>query len=297
MEKKYSLMHKTIYNYEWEALESYSRVKISPMDTLCQIVGFNTIKVEPDVPIYFHKDFFGNSVYEFSVPFRHKNLEITSISEVTNYMPSSEPLKSEITVGEAQKWFKNYEYEFYDYLNESPYIKITPLVREFAEKVLSPHRKLIDAIIDINQMFTKVFTYKSGSTQINTPVDEVIMKKTGVCQDFSHTMISMLRSHNIASRYISGYIETHDPGMVGSEQSHAWLDVYIPEYSWFGMDPTNNMTSSDKHIRVAQGRDFDDVSPVRGTFKGSGRQTLKVEVQMRRMENTDNKIRKFQDSK
>jgi transglutaminase-like putative cysteine protease len=287
MQNRYTLVHKTIYSYEWEALESYSKVKVSPLETICQSVNSHVIEVKPDVPVYSHRDYFGNLVHEFSVPFRHKTLEITATSDVTTYVPSLEAQRSEITIREAIKWFKNYEYDFYDYVNESPFIKFTPTVLDFAKKVLDPDRKLSEAVWDLNQMFTKDFKYSSGSTQINTPVDDVILKREGVCQDFSHTMISLLRATGIAARYVSGYIETYDPttnpGMIGSEQSHAWLDVYMPDFSWYGLDPTNNMYSSEKHIRVGMGRDFDDISPVRGTFKGSGRQTLSVEVYMRRI--------------
>ena len=287
MQNRYSLIHKTTYSYEWEALESYSKIKVSPLETICQSVNSHIIEVKPDVPIYSHRDYFGNLVHEFSVPFKHSSLEIISKSDVTTYVPSLEPQKSQVTIKEAVKWFSNYEYEFYDYVNESQFIKFTPIVIDFAKKVLDPDRNLGEAVMDLNEMFTKEFKYKSGSTQINTTVDEVLTRKTGVCQDFSHTMISLLRSIGIAARYVSGYIETYDPttnpGMVGSEQSHAWLDVYIPDFSWFGLDPTNNMCSSEKHIRVGMGRDFDDISPVRGTFKGSGHQALNVEVYMRRI--------------
>ena len=287
MQNRYSLIHKTTYSYEWEALESYSKIKVSPLETICQSVNSHVIEVKPDVPIYSHRDYFGNLVHEFSVPFKHSKLEIISKSDVTTYVPSLEPQKSQITIREAVKWFNNYEYEFYDYVNEGPFIKFTPIVIDFAKKVLDPDRKLGEAVMDLNEMFTKDFKYKSGSTQINTTVDEVLTRKTGVCQDFSHTMISLLRSIGIAARYVSGYIETYDPttnpDMVGSEQSHAWLDVYMPDFSWFGLDPTNNMCSSEKHIRVGMGRDFDDISPVRGTFKGSGHQALNVEVYMRRI--------------
>ena len=287
MQNRFTLVHKTIYTYEWEALESYSKVKVSPLETICQSVNSHTIEVKPDVPVYSHRDFFGNLVHEFSVPFRHSSLEITATSDVSTFVPSLEAQKSEITIREAAKWFKQYEYEFYDYVNESQFIKFTPTVRDFAQKVLDPDRRLSDAVWDLNRMFTKDFKYSSGSTQINTPVDDVLIKREGVCQDFSHTMISLLRSAGIAARYVSGYIETYDPttnpNMIGSEQSHAWLDVYMPDHSWYGLDPTNNMYSSEKHIRVGLGRDFEDISPVRGTFKGSGRQTLQVDVTMRRI--------------
>ena len=284
MTQRYTIIHKTKYSYDYEASESYSQVKISPLETLCQSINAHWLEIIPDVPTYSHRDYFGNLVHEFSVPFRHSNLEIISKSDVTLFAPSHDPLKSMMKIRDASHWFDRYQLEFYDFINTSSFVPITKEVRNFAKKILDPDRNLAEAIMDLNNIFTREFKYKSGSTTINTPIDEVLQKRMGVCQDFAHTMIAALRSVGVAARYVSGYIESYDPNskaqeMVGAEQSHAWLDVYIPEYSWFGVDPTNNMISSEKHMRVAVGRDFHDVSPVRGTFKGSGRQSLEVDAE------------------
>jgi transglutaminase-like putative cysteine protease len=286
--QRYSIIHKTNYSYDYEATESYSQLKISPLETLCQTVNFHSIKTSPDVPLFTHTDYFGNKVCEFSVPFRHNSLEIISHSEVTLFEPSSEALQSRMKIKDAIEYFKKNDLEFYDYLNPSTFIPITPTIREFAKHILDPERFLTEAIVDLNQMFTKEFKYRTGSTNINTPIDEVLQKRMGVCQDFAHTMIAALRSVGLAARYVSGYIESYDPNskieLVGAEQSHAWVDVYIPNFFWFGLDPTNNMFSSSKHMRIGTGRDFNDVSPVRGTFKGSSNQALSVDVKMRRIE-------------
>lgn len=286
---RFIITHKTIYNYESDATESYSRLCVTPITTFCQNINSRSIEIEPSVPIFDHKDFFGNIVHEFSVPFRHNHLIITAYSDVDTFMPSHDPLKSEMTVQEAGEWTRKHMYDFYDYLVESSFVPLTEEVHKFAKQILTPKKKLSEAIMELNTAFTKDFTYKSGSTTINTPIDEVLKKREGVCQDFAHTMIACLRSQFIPARYVSGYIESFDPayhteGLVGAEQSHAWLDVFIPKYSWFGLDPTNNMISSDQHVRVAIGRDFNDVSPVRGTFKGAGKQNLSVEVKVRRAE-------------
>lgn len=285
---KFNITHKTIYTYESEATESYSRLKISPLETLCQNVNSHSIELKPDVPVFSHRDFFDNQVYEFSLPFRHNHLEITARSEVTTFQASKEPLKSQITVKEAANWFQDYSLEFFDYRTPSTFAYFSQEVFNLSQKIFTPNRKLVDAIMELNRIFTKEFKYKSGATSINTPIDEAIKKRMGVCQDFSHIMIAVLRTNGIAARYVSGYIESYnantDQEMVGFEQSHAWVDVYIPYFSWFGLDPTNNMLSSEQHVRVAVGRDFEDVSPVRGTFKGAGKQMLRVEVKVRRME-------------
>lgn len=292
---RFIVTHKTTYIYESEATESYSRVMISPLETLCQSPNSKHVSVEPSVPLFAHRDYFGNLVHEFSVPFRHRSLEILSVSDVMTFIPSKEPLNSNITIREAQMWSLENDIVFYDFLKPSSFIKWGKEVVDFSAKIFAPERKLTDAILDLNERFTKEFKYRSGATSINTPIAEVIQKKMGVCQDFAHTMIACLRAHKIPARYVSGYIESYDPeseekGLVGSEQSHAWLDVYIPFASWVGMDPTNNMVSSEQHIRVAIGRDFNDVSPVRGTFKGAGRQRLNVEVKVRRAEHAKTQL-------
>lgn len=295
---RYRIIHKTTYSYDYEATESYSQLKVSPLETLCQSVNSHSIKVDPIVPMFYHIDYFGNKVFEFSVPFRHFNLEIISDTDVTLFEPSSEPLNSNLKIKEAQDFFRKNDLDFYDYLSPSKFAPITETVKEFAKKFLEPERRLSDAVMDLNQAFTKEFQYRTGSTNINTPIDEVLTRRQGVCQDFAHTMIASLRSVGIAARYVSGYIESYDPNsqieLVGAEQSHAWLDVFMPDYFWFGVDPTNNMVSSNKHMRIATGRDFNDVSPVRGTYKGSGRQSLSVDVKMRRINQED--IPKKQDN-
>ncbi|HMV77261.1 MAG TPA: transglutaminase family protein [Leptospiraceae bacterium] len=288
MMQRYSLIHRTLYEYDYEATESYTRVKITPIETFCQSVHSHTIEVLPDVTLYKHDDYFGNAVVEFSAPFRHRHLEIIARSEVTLYEPSKEPLSSKMKIKEAVDWFREYELEFYDFLKPSPFVYTTDEVKKFAEKHLPDEGILTECLLELNQCFTKDFKYRSGSTNINTPLDEVLKNRKGVCQDYAHLMIAALRAKGIAARYVSGYIESYVPGqseLVGSEQSHAWLDVYIPDFSWFGLDPTNNKFSSSQHLRVAVGRDFHDVSPVRGTFKGYGRQNLTVEVKMRRVDN------------
>lgn len=285
---RFSIFHKTSYIYQYEAGESYTQIRVTPLETLCQELISHKIEVTPKSQLYSYSDFFGNTVHEFSVPFRHNKLEVISTSEVVSYEPSSDPLKSPITIRESAEWTKNKEFTFYDYIQPSRFVPFSNKVKEFSQKVLAPERNLTEAILDLNQIFKKEFKYRSGATNINTPIDEVIEKKQGVCQDFALVMIAALRMNGIAARYVSGYIESYNPalnrGLVGSEESHAWLDVYIPERSWFGLDPTNNMMSSAQHIRVANGRDFDDVSPVRGTFKGAGQQNLKVEVRVRRID-------------
>jgi transglutaminase-like putative cysteine protease len=179
MTQRYTIIHKTKYSYDYEASESYSQIKISPLETLCQSVNAHWLEINPDVPTFSHRDYFGNLVHEFSVPFRHSYLEIISKSDVTLFAPSHEPLNSLMKIKDARDWFDRYQLEFYDYINTSSFVPITQEVRNFAKKILDPERRLAEAVMDLNEVFTKQFKYKSGSTNINTPIDEVIQKKMG----------------------------------------------------------------------------------------------------------------------
>ena len=136
----------------------------------------------------------------------------------------------------------------------------------------------LEVVLAFNKYVFVNFFYNPGVTMVDTPLDIVWKMKAGVCQDFSHVLIYMLRSANIPARYVSGYICPNNNGMRGDGATHAWVEVYLPNFGWLGIDPTNNCVANEKHVRVAVGRDYKDVAPVVGEFKGSAYQSLKVQV-------------------
>ncbi len=138
----------------------------------------------------------------------------------------------------------------------------------------------------LNQHIYKSYTYMPGVTDLRTPLSEVIAKRQGVCQDFAHLMIALVRCAGLPARYVSGYIETYSPGderaLTGAAASHAWVEIYLPSGLWVGLDPTNDIQEGERHVQLGVGRDYQDVSPLRGFFKGSERQQLSVAVTVSR---------------
>ena len=159
---------------------------------------------------------------------------------------------------------------------------IDAIFRDYALPSFSPGRPLLDAVLDLTARIHQDFEYHPFSTDITTPTYEVMKIRKGVCQDFAHLQIACLRSLGLPARYVSGYLRTIPPPgqerLQGSDASHAWLSVYVPDAGWIDVDPTNNVLVSSDHITVAWGRDYDEVSPVKGTVFGGGNQSISVSV-------------------
>jgi transglutaminase-like putative cysteine protease len=190
-----------------------------------------------------------------------------------------------ISCQESREKFKtdtNLKIETFQYVLPSQFITWDEEIVAFAETCLLPNVTLFEAVLDLIKKIYTEFKFKSGATNVNTPIKTVLKERKGVCQDFSHLAIACLRSVGIPAKYVSGYIETlapkGKPKLEGSDASHAWISVYIPEMGWCEFDPTNNMIPEQRHIITAYGRDFADVSPLKGIIFSSGEHKVKVEV-------------------
>jgi transglutaminase-like putative cysteine protease len=174
-----------------------------------------------------------------------------------------------------------------EYLWESPYVPFLAELSAYAQPVFAPGLPIIEAVRALNRRIHNDFSYSPKSTSVETPLAEVLSKRRGVCQDFAHVMIGALRSVGIAARYVSGYI----PSGQGAEASHAWASVFVPGIGWIDFDPTNDLMPEGNHIVLAWGRDFGDVTPIRGVNLGGGRHNVEVEVRVQPVsgeERTDN---------
>jgi transglutaminase-like putative cysteine protease len=257
-------------------------------------------------------DFFGNRVVYFAVQQPHSKLIVTAVSEVTifprqnnldlfNQVPWEQVRnllqgttlqgQSQSQQGQIQSQDQEYIPEMLDakqYLLDSPMVTVTPTLADFAQRSFLPGRALVDVVHDLMGRIYKDFTYDPTFTTIATPLAEVLSFRRGVCQDFAHLAIGCLRAYGIAARYISGYVETlPEPGktrLVGADASHAWFSVYIPGTGWLDFDPTNNTVPLDQHITLAWGRDYADVTPLKGIAFGGGQHTLSVSVDVLRLE-------------
>lgn len=284
---RFKVSHLTSYDYQRPVSESVGEMRVCPADHGGQSLMDRSLQIEPKAEVRAFRDFFGNCVECFSIPFKHSELRVESscVVETKAFEPHVEQL--EITLGEARQILRGRHMDPYLFVRPS---RNVPILRRGHIADL-PQFRLADPLGEclprLNQWIYQSFRYVSGATNIATPVDEILQKRVGVCQDFSHVFLAICRGLGLPARYVSGYIEAWEPDggseLVGAMASHAWVEVMLPGQVWWGWDPTNNCRVGERHVRVAVGRDFNDVSPLRGTYRGGGQQKLKVEVRLERI--------------
>jgi transglutaminase-like putative cysteine protease len=174
----------------------------------------------------------------------------------------------------------------YQFVFDSRYVRSSAELADYARPSFTPGRPMLDAVLDLTRRVHQDFRYDQRATTVTTPLREVFAQRRGVCQDFAHLEIGCLRSLGLAARYVSGYLCTDPPPdqvrLVGADATHAWLSVYCREFGWIDVDPTNDRMPSDQHILLAWGRDYDDVSPIKGVILGGGQHVVKVAVEVTR---------------
>lgn len=286
---RYSVRHLTEYYYQRSVFKAFNRGHLLPITTSCQTLLNQQIKINPE-PSWktVNNDIYGNNFLYFilSEPHQSLKIEITSTLEVsedtTHFTPNMDLTVREALSAIQQMRFSSSEIE--DFLNSSPFVtKSEDLFKLGAPYFNDNGSSLVSSIFAFTQHIFEEFEYSPGFSNITTPITEVLEKKRGVCQDFAHISIGVLRSLGFPARYVSGYIETLPPPgqekLIGSDASHAWFEVFIPEQGWFGFDPTNNKIAGHQHIITARGRDYGDVTPLQGIFFGdTGDQSMIVEV-------------------
>ncbi len=289
----YEFEHRTTYWYDHKTSVSINEAHLKPRHSPNQTLLAHHLVIHP-APSWIreHTDFFGNPVKMFSIDEPHAQLEILSQGSVKI---SSSPMASaqdtsNIRWEEAREWFgreaSGHANEIGQFLFDSPHLKRSQVFAQYAMPSFSPKRPLAEALTDLCKRIHREFRYVPNSTILTTSSEELLKKKEGVCQDFTHLMIVCLRSMGVAARYVSGYIETKlspdKRGPVGADASHAWVSVYCPARGWVDFDPTNDTMPSGQHITVAWGRDYRDIVPVRGVYWGNATQTVQVGVTVRR---------------
>jgi transglutaminase-like putative cysteine protease len=251
--------------------------------------------IEP-LPAQRHErhDFFGNRVLYFAVQEAHSELDVTATSEVEVAPPPDSPL-----IESSPPW-EDVRQRLYvhpapdnllarQFALDSPLAAPTPDVRAFTLPSFPAGRPILEAILDLNSRIHRDIKYDPKSTTVTTLPSEVIRERVGVCQDFAHLAIACLRSIGLPARYVSGYLETipppGKPRLQGADASHAWFAAFVPGLGWFDFDPTNDHMPSELHVTTAWGRDYADVTPLKGVIFGGGHHTVKVSVDMVRVEN------------
>lgn len=274
---RFVIQHITRYTYQEPVRDSANQIMLYPIKDENQFVESQkiTISGEPHLEVY--QDYYGNSIGYFMNIAPHIELSIEStITVITKpvLLPADE-------AAAAIQWKHleelKYNVPFIDFLKQEPFEALTE-VKALADAGAYHFVSVFTAASQLNEYVYNNFQYITGITSVTTTLDEIWKLKAGVCQDFAHFLLAMLRLLGIPARYVSGYVCPHDHNLRGEGATHAWVEAYIPFYGWIGLDPTNNCIVNDQHVRLAVGRNFSDVSPVRGTYKGTAKQTLEVGV-------------------
>ncbi|EEF62836.1 transglutaminase family protein [Pedosphaera parvula] len=280
---KLQVFHRTQYTYASPVIESFNEVRLHPLSIDGQNCQSFILKVLPASRLSHYFDFFQNYVHFFEVLGPHNVLTIESTSKVTTaYVPLPEdaetvPLSRLAELTQLDKC--------YDFLQPSQFVTLGPEVWRLALDATAGETDTWRAALIIMRYIHGSFTYTPQSTNVNTMVEEVIQLRRGVCQDFAHLMLGMCRSLKIPARYVSGYLYNGPGGVLqGSQASHAWCEVYLPQLGWRALDPTNNQPADENYVKVAVGRDYADIVPVKGSYKGTREKTMTVHVEVTSLE-------------
>ena len=272
----FKIQHITKYEYDRQIKESMNVIKIFPFLSTDQEVLQEELQItgHPGISIFF--DYWGNKTGVFNVMPPHRELTINS-RMIVRTNQSADLRMNFISVFEELEAEVNNNFKMLE-LSKPDYLQSRDLVLEIIQLIYSPDHSVAITIKNCSDYIFNHFKYIKGITHVETTIDEILLQKAGVCQDFAHIMLQILRTLNIPSRYVSGYICPHKSGLRGEGATHAWVEAWIPRFGWAGIDPTNNVWVTNTHVKLAIGRNFSDCSPVKGTFAGTAKQLLTVFV-------------------
>jgi transglutaminase-like putative cysteine protease len=276
----YSIRHLTRFRYSAPVSESIMELRMRPRTEGPQRCLSFQVSVDPRAHVNEYRDYLGNAVHHFNVPGKHTQLrivaealmEVTAPPDLPESLPASAWQELDTTVAQGDYWEMLMPSQF-----ARPSAALNALIAEFRiERRDDP----LTMVRDVNRAMSEWFEYAPKSTQVDSPIDDALEARRGVCQDFAHITIALLRQVRIPCRYVSGYLyhqaKTRDRSANGA--THAWLEALLPGLGWVGVDPTNNLFAGERHVRTAIGRDYADVPPTRGVFKGDAGSELAVSV-------------------
>jgi transglutaminase-like putative cysteine protease len=285
---RYSLFHVTEFAYDGPVSESYNEVRLKPRQDASQSCLSFHLVTDPAARASAHQDPYGNWVHRFNVMPEHRHLRIEADSVVLVQEPPPLP-EDGIALSDLDAQSEALD-EYYDLLTPSVYVPHLPAVREL---VLEAGRQSGGSVSGFVRAATSLvynrFRYEKGATHVHSSIEDALRTCAGVCQDFAHLLLAMLRMRGLPARYVSGYLvplRATEEGasveeVIGGQASHAWTEAYLPGQGWFGLDPTMGQPAGKQHVRVAYGRDYGDAAPVRGIYKGHAGQRLSVDVRVR----------------
>lgn len=276
-----SVSHLTRYTYEGPVKDSFNEARLQPIsDELQQCREFN-FRLAPEAPVRDYPDLFANCVHYFDVTQPHESLEVEARSVIGTVPDPRGPLPQ---AGPETLDNSRIKEHHFDFLHASEFVSLgVDIWREAVDALPSGLSDVWKDTVAIGEHIHRNYKYTPLSTNVNTRAVEVVKKKQGVCQDFAHLMLGLCRTHGIPARYVSGYfLNKHKlPGEI--EASHAWIEVFIPGFGWKGYDPTHRRETDTRYVKLAVGRDYGDIRPVGGTFRGKGTREMVVEVSVQRI--------------
>lgn len=270
----FSIHHITRYEYSRPVKESLNQIKIHPQSSDVQQVLKHELLISMNPELHLFEDYWGNRTGIFTIVPPHQSLVINSRLLVQTQAISRSFLDT-CSGKEARPYTNNIQLTE---LLQPERINSQKVIKQIADAVYDDSKNLPHIVQHCSEYIFHHFRYIKGITDFETTVDEILQHKSGVCQDFAHILLQLLRTLGIPCRYVSGYICPNKNGMRGEGATHAWVEAWIPGAGWVGIDPTNNVWVTENHIKLAVGRNFKDCSPVKGTFKGAARQHLSVFV-------------------
>jgi transglutaminase-like putative cysteine protease len=277
----YSIRHVTRFRYSAPVSESVMELRMQPRSEGPQMLRSFQIVTNPRAQLYAYTDHFGNAVYHFNTLRAHDELRIEAQAVVEiGKMPVIPDVADSLEWGRYNEL--NLSDDHFDLIEPSRFAHMSPILLEFMQKqgIETPQGDPLAALTTLSARIHDAFEYESGVTEVHSPIDHALRAGRGVCQDFAHIMIAVARHWHVPARYVSGYLFHRREGRDRSEDgaTHAWLECWLPSLGWVGFDPTNGMLAGDRHIRAAVGRDYADVPPTRGTFKGDAHSELAIAV-------------------
>jgi transglutaminase-like putative cysteine protease len=263
---KLRITHTTSFGYDAPVSEAYMEMRLMPLDAGGQRCESFRLSTDPPAEVRGYSDRFGNRVRHFDTLAPHEALVVSARSEVSTPQGFTDPDR-ELTLIDA-----------FDYLAATEYAPLTQSVRDFAQTCLEcvGGRDPEAAARTVMRAVNRVLAYVPGSTNVKTTAEEALVRGRGVCQDFAHLMIAACRAIDLPARYVSGYVFSPKRGTAAA--SHAWTDVFVAGRGWISLDPTHDCAQTDHYVRLAVGRDYSDVPPTRGVYKGAGQEEMSVDV-------------------
>lgn len=284
---KLRVRHRTLYRYASPVTTSHHEARLTPRESEWQRTLRHDLAITPAPASRRRRiDYFGNRTVYFGMNESHRELEVTSASVVQMSPKPTEHLETtpawEAVVGRLRADRRRDVLDAYELSFGSELARPSPALRAYAMDSFEPGTPILVAVRDLTRRIHADFAYDPGATDVSTPIEQVLARRRGVCQDFAHVMLGCLRAMGLACRYVSGYILTRPPSgkprLVGADASHAWVSVWVPERGWVEFDPTNDLVVDDEHVAAAFGRDFSDATPLRGVILGGGAHTVEVSV-------------------